>query len=126
MNALWFGLAAAPLGWTLQMWMSASLAGYACYPHADPVGKPLWTWLPAVLPAISAAAFAIALSGGAVAWNTWQHTRSERPGSAHQLMETGDGRTRFIAMFGLLTSTVFVIAVAFGATALWLVPLWGR
>jgi len=126
LNALWFGIAAAPVAWTLQLMFSSSLAGYACYPHADPRTFPLWDGLSPVLLAISAGAFIIAVSGGGVAWNSWRQTRSERPGSAHHLMETGDGRTRFMAMCGLLTSTVFVIALAFGAVALSVVPLCGR
>jgi hypothetical protein len=126
LSALWFGIAAAPFAWTLQQIISSTLAGYACYPHADPRTSPVWSGLPPVLLAVSAVAFAIALSGGGVAWNAWRQTRSERPGSAHHLMETGDGRTRFMAMCGMLTSSVFVIALAFGTTALYLVPLCGR
>lgn len=126
LTALSFGIVAAPLAWSVQQLFSTALAGYACYPHADPRSVPLWSGLPAVLLAITAAAFALALSGGGVAWNAWRRTRSERPGSAHQLMETGDGRTRFMAMCGMLTSTLFVIALAFGATALYVAPLCGR
>ena len=125
-GALWFGIAAAPFAWTVQQIFSSTLAGYACYPHADPRISPVWNGLSPVLFTVSAAAFAIALSGGAVAWNAWRQTRSERLGSAHHLMETGDGRTRFMAMCGMLTSTVFVIALAFGTTALYVVPLCGR
>ena len=126
LSAQWFGIAAAPFAWTLQQIFSSALAGYACYPHADPRISPVWNGLLPVLFTISAAAFAIAFSGGAVAWSAWRQTRSERPGSAHHLMETGDGRTRFMAMCGMLTSTVFVIALAFGAAALSVVPLCGR
>ncbi len=126
LSALWFGIAAAPLAWTVQQLFSSTLAGYACYPHADPRTSPVWNGLSPVLLAITAAAFVIALSGGGVAWTSWRQTRWERPGSGHHLMETGDGRTRFMAMCGMLTSTVFVIALAFGTTVLYVVPLCGR
>ena len=125
-GALWFGIAAAPLAWTVQQILSSTLAGYACYPHADPRTSPLWNGLSPLLLAICAAAFAIALSGSGVAWNSWRQTHAERPGSVHHLMETGDGRTRFMAMCGMVTSTLFLIALAFGATALFVVHLCGR
>jgi hypothetical protein len=126
LRALWFGIAAAPLAWTLQLTLSSSFAGYVCYPEAAPRAFPLWSGISLLLRVISAAAFVIALAGALVSWNSWRQTRAERPGSVHHLMETGDGRTRFMALCGLLISAVFLIALAFGTTALGVVPLCGR
>jgi len=124
--ALLFGLVAAPLAWDAQLILSASLSGSGCYPHASPLAAPSWAGLPPVLLAISLIAASIAIVGGAVSWRSWRRTSQERAGSAHHLLDLGEGRTRFLAMCGLLTSALFLIAVAFGATVLCLVPLCGR
>jgi hypothetical protein len=120
--ALLFGIAAAPMVWSTQMLSSSSLAGYVCYPHAAPLSIPLWGgWRP-VLFAIAGVSIAVAVFGGLVSLRNWRRTFQERPGSAHHLLDLGEGRTRFMAMGGMLISGLFVYAILFGLTALWLVP----
>jgi hypothetical protein len=123
---LLFGIVAAPLAWDAQLLVSVSLSGFACYPHASPLATPFWAGLPRVLFAISLASVAVAILGGAVSWRSWRRTCQERDGSAHHLLNLGEGRTRFLAMCGLLTSALFLIALAFGTIVLLLVPLCGR
>jgi hypothetical protein len=83
---------------------------------------PLWSgWRP-VLFAIAGVCLAVAVLGGLVSLRNWQQTFQELPGSAHRLLDLGEGRTRFMAMGGMLISALFIYALLFGATALWLVP----
>jgi len=104
------------------MLSSSSLAGYVCYPHAAPLSIPLWSgWRP-VLFAIAGVSIAVAVFGGLVSLRNWRRTFQERPGSAHHLLDLGEGRTRFMAMGGMLISGLFVYAILFGLTALCLVP----
>jgi formate-dependent nitrite reductase membrane component NrfD len=120
--ALLFGLAAAPLAWNFQVLFSSSLAGYVCFPHAAPLSAPLWSgWRP-VLFAVAGISIAVAVLGGLVSLRNWQRTFQERSGSAHHLLDLGEGRTRFMAMGGMLIGALFIYALLFGATALWLVP----
>ncbi len=120
--AVWFGLLGAPLAWCLQEFVNVSLAGHACYPHDVPLATPLWPQLSAISVSVEAVAVVIGIAAGLVAFANWQKSRHERPGDAHQLLGNGDGRTRFIAMAGILTSLLFLIGIALAALNLVGVP----
>jgi membrane protein implicated in regulation of membrane protease activity len=126
LTALLFGIAAPPIAWSAQLLLSVALSGYACYPRNRFLAAPLWGGLWSILLAISVAGIVLAIIAGLVAWRSWRRTRDERPGSAHHLLDRGDGRTRFMAMCGILASTLFLVALVFGIAALYLVPLCGR
>ena len=51
--------------------------------------------------------------GGYVAFELWKKTWQEKEGDAHRLVQSGEGRTRFLAMCGVLTSVLFGLAVIF-------------
>jgi len=87
---------------------------------------PLWANLWWILLAISIVGIVFAIAGGVVAWQSWRRTFNEHPGSAHHLLDRGEGRTRFMAMCGMLTSAVFLLALIFGTAAFFLVPLCGN
>ena len=108
--ALLFGIAAAPAAWNAQLLLSVSLSLFFVKPHGT----------------ISIVGIVFAIAGGVVAWQSWRHTFSESPGSAHHLLDRGEGRTRFMAMCGMLTSAVFLLALIFGTAAFFLVPLCGN
>ncbi|MEO8925457.1 MAG: hypothetical protein ABI330_22000, partial [Caldimonas sp.] len=107
--AVWFGLLGAPLAWSLQELVNVSLAGHACYPHDTPLATPLWTNLNAMSLWVEVVAIAICIAALIVAIVSWRRTRHERPGDAHQLLGSGDGRTRFMAMAGVMTSVLFLL-----------------
>jgi hypothetical protein len=120
--ALLFGIGAAPLAWNFQVLFSSALSGFVCYPHATPLAAPLWGGSGPMMLAVSLTGIAIAIAAGLVSWRSWRHTSGERPGSFHHLLDLGEGRTRFMATVGMLTSALFLIALAFGLSALCLVP----
>ena len=120
--ALLFGIVAAPVAWNAQILLSVALSGHACYPHEKPLAAPLWSNLGSMLVVINFASIAIAIIGGIVAWRSWLQTRAERPGSGHHLLESGDGRTRFMAMCGMLISALFLVALLFGSGVVFMVP----
>jgi hypothetical protein len=121
--ALFFGLAAAPLGWNVQLLLSTALSGHACYPRDVPLAVPAWSGTWGVLLAIGVAGLALAAAGGLVSWRNWRRTRGESAGAAERLFEVGEGRTRFLAMFGLLASFLFAIGIVFATAGVLLVPL---
>lgn len=120
--AVWFGLLGAPLAWSLQEFVNVSLAGHACYPHDVPLATPLWPHLSAISVLVEAVAVVIGIAAGLVAFANWRKSRHEKPGDAHQLLGNGDGRTRFIAMAGIMTSLLFLIGIALAALNLVGVP----
>lgn len=121
--AVGFALLGAPAAWAVQLTLSYGLVGHACFPMTLPLETPVWTPVWPWLAAISLAAILVGLAAGWVAWRNWRKVRHEQPGSHHRLLDAGEGRTRFLAMWGMLTSLMFLITLVFSSVNLLLVPL---
>lgn len=125
--ALAFGLAAPPLAWAGQLVTNYAIASHVCFPGGQPLAglaveaHPAWL----VLLIVELLALAIAVSAGGVAYASWRSTRKEAEGETSHMFEKGEGRTRFLALWGLITSVGFVIAIGFSLIGLFVVPLCG-
>ena len=123
--ALAFGVAGGPLAWAVHLALNYAIASHACFPGAAPRSQPpsgasgLW-WL---LLCNDLTAIAVAAAAALVAYRSWRSTRREFAGRGVDLIEVGEGRTSFLALWGLLTGLGFLLAVLFDAVALWVVPL---
>jgi hypothetical protein len=117
-----FGLLAAPAAWAAHLLVSYALSSFACFPNGEPVHAPIWSALRPLLWGIDVVAIAIGIAAGLVAWRSWHRTRHEAQGSAHSLIDAGEGRTRFLALCGLFASGGFVLALAFATVGLLVVP----
>ena len=84
---------------------------------------PIWYALHPMLWSIDMIAIAIGIAAGLVAWRNWHRTRGEAAGSAHTMIEACEGRTRFLALCGLLASGGFVLALGFATIGLLVVPV---
>jgi hypothetical protein len=73
--------------------------------------------------AFNAAALVAAIVGLWIAARNWSATRRERGGNSTHLIELGEGRTRFLAMCGMLAGAGFVVAILFSSVSLLLSPL---
>jgi len=122
---LLFGMVAAPLAWNAQVLFSSALSGFVCYPHATPLAAPWLGGSRPIMIAVSIIGIVVAIAAALISWRSWRRTKDERPGSFHHLLELGEGRTRFMATVGMLTSALFLIALAFGLSVLCLVPSCG-
>lgn len=123
LTALFFGLAAAPVAWNAQLLFSVALSAHACYPRDVPLLLPIWSKLWGILLVIGGIGIVLAIAGGLVSWRNWRRTFEEAAGSAHHLLDVGEGRTRFLAMFGMLTSFLFTLALLFATAGVFVVPL---
>jgi hypothetical protein len=121
-GAIAFAIGAGPTAWFVQLGFNASFAAHACFPKDVPLATPLWGSLQLVMLSIDVLALAVCSFGFLMAWRSWQKTGTERPGSAHHLLESGDGRSRFMAMVGMMTSALFFAATAFATLNLAVVP----
>ena len=117
---LWFGLVAAPAAWTVQTLVDLALTSHGCYPRLFPLATPMLAGLRGILVTVSLAALIVCIVAALAATRTWSMTRHEhqsssgagdKHGPSAALLETGEGRTRFLALSGLMTSIVFTIAV---------------
>jgi len=119
---LGFALVAAPLAWLVQTSANYGLSSHACYPADEPMHslQAQWPWSVDLIITISA--MLLACAAALIAFATWQRTRREATGDARKLIEAGEGRTRFLSMWGTMTGAGFTLALVFGLIALLGVP----
>jgi hypothetical protein len=115
--ALWFGLAGGPLGWSIQTLVNLPIAAHGCFPALSPLATPV-TSVRGMVFAVSLFALGLCVAATAVALRSWlrirgEHQRMSGRASEHTpaaaLAETGEGRTRFMALAGVLTSLTFLV-----------------
>jgi hypothetical protein len=115
----------APAAWTVQMLLCESLTSFACYPHQAPLSAPQWANLPLILTIICVACLSFSLISGYVAWHLWQQTHRSiaEAGSSNQAIKVNGGQSQFLAMLGVMSSFIFIVAILFTSCAILLVPL---
>ena len=121
--ALLFGLTGGPGAWLVASLASVILAQEACYPHATPLSTPAFGGVHPTLIALEVIAIAVTIISGAVSYDCWIRTRAEHPARVQSLLEIGEGRSRFMAMGGMLTSGGFLIAILFAFPGIAFVPV---
>lgn len=117
-----FALLAAPAAWLVQTAANYGVASHACYPASEPLLAMFahWPW-PAVM-AINLLSIAIAALAAVTAYRIWRLTREEAPGALGNALEAGEGRTRFLSLWGTMSSAGFTIALLFSLIAVFGVP----
>ena len=110
---LWLllGACAAPLFWLGQMMLGYGVTAYVCYPGDHPVGLAATGPLFAALMVFDLIALGGCAGGALVSWRIWQR------------LGRGEGRNRFLALWGLMSSLWFFTAIAFNVLASLWVPL---
>ena len=122
----WFAVLGAPFAWTMQQLVNPTMLSHACYPTDAPLSRPIWSNAASVATGIEAAAIVICILAGLVAWRNWRLTRDEKEGSGHHLIESGDGRARFMAMVAMIVSGLFLLATVFAAAMSYVATACGR
>ena len=122
---LLFGLAAGPAAWIGQMLLGYGLSSYACYPKDEPrtaSPPPGWNGEQLWLLVINLACLTLALAGLLVALAHWRRVAQEKAGGAHHMLNLGEGRARFMALSGMLTSGLFAATILFNTVNILGVP----
>lgn len=119
--AMWFCILGAPGAWSMQQLFIPPLFAHSCYPNDGPLAEPLWANAVEIAIGIELIAVVICALSTFVAWRSWRRTRNEKEGSGHHLLEAGDGRSRFMAMVGLICSVLFLMATVFAAGLIYMV-----
>jgi hypothetical protein len=107
---LLFGCSAAPLFWLAQVILGYAVTAYLCYPGDHPVSLSATMPLFAALIALDIIALLACAAGALVSWRGWRRVRPA-------------GRNRFLALWGLMSSLWFFVAVMFNVIASLIVPL---
>ena len=126
LSALWFGLFGAPAAWAVQLISNYALNAHFCYPGDTPLASPDFGGVRAVGLVMSAVLLVVAAAALAVAMRSWRRTRQEgrrnRSPDHHETVEVGEGRTRFMAMAGILVSGIFLFGVLMNGLPLIAMP----
>jgi hypothetical protein len=128
MPLLWFGLFGAALAWALQLLSNYWLFSHFCYPTVSPRATPTFGGVRLVGIVVSGVLLLVAVAALLTALRTWKRTREEahRHRAARQRVEAaevGEGRTRFMAMAGVLVSGIFVYGLVMNAMPLLFMPI---
>ena len=107
---LWllFGACAAPLAWLGQMMLGYGVTAFACYPADHPVPLASHGALAAAVVAFDVIALALCAAGALVSWRLRRRVQS--------------GRNRMLALWGLMSSLWFFVAILFNAIASFVPP----
>lgn len=111
----------APAAWSLQQIVAASLFAHGCFPKDAPLVTPIGSAVMPTVAAVEGVALMACLAAGLLAARNWRRTRGEKAGTGHHLVESGDGRSRFMAMVGLMCSGLFGLATLYAAALLFMV-----
>lgn len=119
---LYAGMTVAPLAWAFHMLLSYSLAAHACFPTDAALGRPVWPDLRSFVAVATVAAWLMLAAGVLVAWLNWRATGRASSAGSDQILQTGSGRPRFMALCGLLVSGLFAVALCFTTAGVFLIP----
>ncbi|CAN5587327.1 hypothetical protein BH24ACT26_BH24ACT26_18000 [soil metagenome] len=102
--ALWFGILAGPLAWGAHLLIGGELPELGCAPGA---GAPevFGITIEALILAATALTAAVAALGGIVSYRCWRRTRATT---------TSEQRPGWMAMAGIMTSSVFAAFILLG------------
>jgi hypothetical protein len=110
----------APLFWMGQVLLSYWVTAQGCYPGDAPEPGMAVSGIQAAVWSFDAVALVAALAGGIMSLMVWR--RIGRAGAHPAVVAMGEGRTRFLAIWGLYSSLWFFFAILFNAIATVTVP----
>jgi hypothetical protein len=111
--ALFFGITAGPIGWTVQHLVGYGVSSYPCNPDGSQLAAPLPSWAPMrpSIIALSVVCLILCLAGGWVALKAWRATKGETAGESPDPLEIGAGRSRWMAVCGVILTVLFAGAI---------------
>jgi hypothetical protein len=116
-------LIAPPLAWSVHLVVNYGFSSRACFPDGTPQPLPAISALWWVLITVDIASLAVSAIAALTAYRSWILSAEEQADTGSPMVETGEGRTRFLAIWGLLIGIWFFIAVGFDFIGLWILPL---
>jgi hypothetical protein len=119
-----FGLVGGPVAWFIQVCANYTMASWPCFPEEQrnllPQAGYGWTW--SAIIAVSIATFVIAVAAFLVSRRAYNRVRDEAHGDHQHLIDVGSGRTRFLALWGMIFSAAFAVGIAMDGVAYFLLP----
>jgi len=123
-NWLLFGaIGTGPTLWLAQLLIGFAFSSYLCFPDL-PRQQPLSVpgWMDIVLIASNIIAIVLTAASAFAGWRMLDRTSEEHEHQPGGMVDAGEGRTRFLAVWALVTSGLFLAAIVFNTLNLVLVP----
>ncbi|HWC63384.1 MAG TPA: hypothetical protein VG501_07165 [Rhizomicrobium sp.] len=114
------GATAAPIFWIGQLMLGYIVSAYRCYPGDHPVPISFAHTLYSTLLSFDIVAVIAALAGGVVSFWCWRHIGRESREAVN--FHVGQGRVRFLALWGIFSSLWFFFAILFNTIGSLTVP----
>lgn len=121
--ALMFGCCTAPIFWLGQLGLGYWVSAQICYGSDHPTVTAAPGLLRIALIAFDVTAVIAALAGAFVSFVNWRATRDENGDAAHPTAHIAQGRSRFMALWGTMSSLWFLGAILFNTIASLVAPL---
>jgi hypothetical protein len=119
-----FALFGGPLAWFMQLSVGYGLASQPCFSDGErtiaPHWFPDWTW--AAMIAVMVLACAVALLAALISWRAYARTADEAIGNHQHVMDVGSGRTRFLALWGILLGAGAALSTILTFVAFFVLP----
>ncbi len=120
--ALWFGIFGAAAAWSIQELASYAIVTHACYPSRQPLLLPAMSGAWTVTLLLSLLMLLVGLAAGFTAYRAWRRTRLVQSDAEEYQLEIGEGRVRFMALSGVIMSSIFLLNLVMNASVLFMVP----
>lgn len=120
---LFAGLAIPPAAWILETLAGFVVSSNACPLTPGPTSQIGFSGETTVLIVLQVVSLSVAIASGLMSWQHWRRVRHEKDDSEHSHLTLGEGRTRFVALGGMLTAGTFAIAIVFNLLEPILIPL---
>ncbi len=101
------------MAWSLQLSGNAALGGLGCLVEARPRGVSLdWQTTATLIAALNVVALAVAVAALAASLLLLRQTRHDGiAGKSGGVLQAGEGRSRYLAAWGIWGSVLFIIAI---------------
>lgn len=121
---LFAALAIGPAAWIVQLVLGYGVAAQACdmRREAGASGGSAFAGEPVLLSIVNLVGLVAVLAGGIFCRWAWNRVGNEKAGGPEAVLTIGEGRTRFLAVFGMLSAVGFTIAVAFNTVEPLIMP----
>jgi len=113
------GAGAGPVAWFVQLAADYGLASHRCFPtqFVRILHLPGWQDIWWELLLINLAAIVVSLVAAALSYANWRRARPHAKAAGH-VIEAGEGRAAFIALWGTMTGLGFFVATIFDTIVL--------
>jgi hypothetical protein len=121
---LLFALVGGPIVWIIELTLNFAITSYACYTgEAHVVLATVPSWVQPTISALNLCALIIALLAAATGFAVLHRIGNEHEERSGGVMDVGEGRTRFLATWGVFGALVFAVALFANTFSLFLVPI---